>query len=106
MISEEGRMEIAVLVRHGMSIRGIAETTGLSRNTVRRYLRGGDDVASRKPAPKQPEKRDPFKDYIIDRLKAAAPDMIPAVMLFCEIRARGYEGGETRVRDFVYGLRA
>lgn len=105
MISKEGQMEIAVLAKHGMSIRGITETTGLSRNTVRRYLRGGDAAGSRKPAPKRPEKLDPFKDYIVDRLKAAAPDVIPAVVLFREIRARGYEGGETRVRDFVRGLR-
>jgi len=40
-------------------------------------------------------KLDPFKDHILERLRAAAPDMIPAVVLFREIRQCGYRGGET-----------
>jgi len=99
-------MEINVLKRHGTSIRGIAAATGKSRNTVRRYLRGGEDVVARKRVSvRRPEKLDPFKGYIVDRLKAAAPDTIPAAVLFREIKARGYPGGETRVRMFVRGLR-
>lgn len=106
MLTAEERMEIEVLKRHGTSIRGIAEATGKSRNTVRRYLRGGQDATKRKPPSiRRPEKLDPFKGYIVERLKAAAPDTIPAAVLFREIKARGYEGGETRVRDFVRGLR-
>jgi transposase len=71
---------------------------------VRRYLREGDAAAVRKAAPKRAEKLDPFKAYIVDRVKAAAPDRIPAVVLFREIKARGYEGGETRLKLFVRGL--
>ena len=42
MLGAEEQMEIAVLRRHGMSIRAIARATGLSRNTVRRLtLQGG-----------------------------------------------------------------
>jgi transposase len=37
-------------------------------------------------------------------MKAAAPDRIPAVVLYREIKARGYEGGETRLKQFVRGL--
>jgi transposase len=36
-------------------------------------------------------------------VKAAAPDRIPAVVLLREIKARGYDGGETR-QQFVRGL--
>ena len=78
--------------------------TGRSRNTVRRYLRGGEATATRKAAPKRAEKLDPFKGYIVGRLEAAAPDRIPAAVLFREIKARGYSGGETRVKQFVRGL--
>jgi len=46
---------------------------------VRRYLREGDAAAVRKAAAKRAEKLDPFKAYIVDRVKAAAPDRIPAV---------------------------
>jgi transposase len=49
----------------------------------------------RKAAPKRAEKLDPFRADIVDRLKAAAADR-PAVVLFREIKARGYDGGESR----------
>jgi transposase len=69
MLDAEERMEISVLSRHGGSIRSIARATGRSRNTVRRYLRGGGDItAKRKPGPIRITKLDPFKDYILERL--------------------------------------
>jgi transposase len=105
MLGAEDRMEISVLARHGSSIRAIARSTGWSRNTVRRYLRASEVAAVRKAPAKRAEKLDPFKDYIRERIAAAAPDAIPAVVLFRELRARGYDGGETRVKDFVRGLR-
>jgi transposase len=43
MLDAAERMEISVLSEHGGSIRSIARATGRSRNTVRRYLRCGDD---------------------------------------------------------------
>jgi transposase len=104
MLRAEERMELEVLKKHGASIRELARATGRSRNTVRRYLREGEAAATRKAAPKRAEKLDPFKDYIVDRLKAAAPDRIPAVVLYREICGRGYEGGETRLKQFVRGL--
>ncbi len=45
MVGEEAAFEIRVLHRHGKGIREIARATGLSRNTVRRYLR--DEAAAR-----------------------------------------------------------
>ena len=38
-------------------------------------------------------KLDPFRDYVIERLTAAAPDRIPASVLLRELRERGYTGG-------------
>ena len=37
-------------------------------------------------------------------MKAALPDRIPATVLCREIKERGYQGGETRVKLFVRGL--
>ncbi len=105
MLKTEEQMELVILQKHGESIRGLSRSTGRSRNTVRRYLRGGFDAAARKAAPKRGEKLDPFKSYIAERLKAAEPERIPATVLFCEIRERGYAGGETRVRQFMRRLR-
>ena len=45
MLTQEQPVEIRVLRRQGMGIRAIAKQLGLSRRTVRRYLR--DPEASR-----------------------------------------------------------
>jgi transposase len=45
MVGAEGALEIQVLHRPGKVVRAIARDAGLSRNTVRRYLR--DEAASR-----------------------------------------------------------
>ena len=92
MLKLEGRMEIEVLRKHGASIRELARMSGHSRNTVRRYLRGGE-AERRKPTTRRAEKLDKFKDYIVARMRAASPARIPAAVLFCEIKERGYQGG-------------
>ena len=61
MLKAEERMEIAVLKKHGESIRAIARAMGVSRNTVRRYLRSGEGAAVRKPAVRRVEKLDPSR---------------------------------------------
>ena len=104
MLKVEGRMELAVLRRHGASIRELARLTGHSRNTVRRYLRAGAPAGVRKPAAKRVETLAEFKDYIVGRMCAASPARIPAAVLFREIKERGYRGGETRVKQFVRTL--
>jgi transposase len=104
MLTAEEQMELDILKKHGAGIRELARATGRSRNTVRRYLRAGEAALARNPAPKRAEKLDPFKDYLVGRMKAAAPDRIPAAVLCREIRERGYDGGETRVKQFVRGL--
>jgi transposase len=73
----------------------------MARNTVGRQ---GEAAAVRKPVPKRAEKLDRFKAYIVDRMKAAAPDRIPAVVLFREIKARQLPGGSwERVYAFADG---
>jgi transposase len=80
MVGEEAALEIRVLHRHGKSIREIARETGVARNTVRRYLRN-EAAARYKPRPPRLGKLDPFKPYVIERLRAAAPEWIPATVL-------------------------
>ena len=104
MLKVEEQMELVVLKKHGESIRSLTRSTGRSRNTVRRYLRGGEAAATRKPAPKRVEKLDAFKDYIAGRMAAAAPDRIPATVLLREIQPRGYTGGISQLKIFVRGL--
>ena len=40
MLTQEEAVEAKVLARQGKGVREIARDLGLSRNTVRRYLRG------------------------------------------------------------------
>ncbi len=100
----EAALEIRVLHRHGKGVRAIARETGVSRNTVRRYLR--DEAAVRyKARPVRATKLDPFKGYVSQRLDAAAPERIPATVLIIELRERGYAGGITMLKVFMASLR-
>ena len=104
MLTAEEQVELAVLKKHGAGIRELARQTGHSRNTVRRYLRDADGAGTRKAGEKRVTKLDPYKNYLVGRMAAAAPDKIPATVLFAEVKARGYDGGYTRVRMFAGGL--
>ena len=96
-------MEIRVLRRQGKSIREIARTLEVSRNTVRRYLRS--EALPRYTRQARPSKLDPFKHYIGERVKAAAPEWIPAIVLLRELRALGYAGGYSILKDHLATLR-
>src|SRR5271167_2564567 len=90
MLVAEEAVEIRVLRRQGKSIREIARMLDVSRNTVRRYLRG--EGLPRYERESRPSKLDPYKRYLDERVKAAAPDWIPATVLLRELRAPGYPG--------------
>src|SRR5258708_22309864 len=104
MVGSEAALEIRVLHRHGKGIREIARETGVSRNTVRRYLRH-EEAVRYKPRPARRAKLDPFKSYVIERLRAAAPEWIPASVLLMELHERGYGGGYTMLKPFMASLK-
>ncbi|SAK49016.1 integrase catalytic subunit [Caballeronia pedi] len=93
-------MEIKVLAKRGTAVREIARQTGLSRNTVRRYLR---DEQARRYKPREPRatKLDPFKDYLLERVAAARPHWIPATVLLRELQEAGYAGGISQLKAFL-----
>ena len=101
MLTQESLVEIHVLHRQGHSIRAIAKTLQVSRNTVRKYLR---DIA-RTPAysgrADRASKLDPFKTYLMERIAAAKPDWIPATVLFREIQAKGFTGKEGILKNYI-----
>ena len=88
MLMAEEAVEIRVLRRQGKSIREIARMLNMSRNTVRRYLRSEELPRYEREA--HPSKLDLYKQYIQERVKAAAPDWIPATVLLRELKALGY----------------
>ena len=98
-------MEIRVMARRGMSVRQIARELGCSRNTVKRYLRNAQ--ASRYgPRAARATKLEPFKKYLRERVEAAKPHWIPAVVLLREIRELGYAGGLTQLKMFINPLKS
>ena len=103
MLVVEEAVEIRVLRRQGKSIREIARMLEVSRNTVRRYLRG--EGLARYEREARPSKLDPYKHYIEKRVKAAAPDWIPATVLLRELRAFGYPGGYSILKAHLATLR-
>jgi transposase len=87
-----------------MSVRQIARELGCSRNTVKRYLR--DAQASRyAPRAPRPTKLDAFEPYLRERIDAAKPHWIPAVVLLREIRQIGYTGGLTQLKMLINPLK-
>src|SRR5689334_11412389 len=100
MLTQEQAVEIKVLMRRGAGIREMARELGCSRNTIRRYLR---DPSARQYGPRSVRrtKLDPYKDYLLERICAARPRWIPAVVLLREIQERGYPGGVTQLKEFL-----
>src|SRR5215469_15599548 len=103
MLVAEEAVEIRVLRRQGKSIREIARMLRTSRNTVRRYLRSEGLPHYQREA--GPGKLDPFKSYLAGRVKAAAPDWIPATVLLRELKALGYAGGYSILKEYLATLR-
>lgn len=104
MLTEEAQMEIRVLSRRGMGVRAIARELGISRNTVRRYLRGEAVREPSAPGPGRPRKLAPYEDWLRRRVEAALPVRLPATVLHREIAAMGFDGTERTVRRFVATL--
>jgi transposase len=104
MIKKEGCMEIRILRHQGVGIREIVRQTGVSRNTVRKYLRTEAEPGYT-ARPQRPGKLDPYKDYLRERIEAAKPHWIPATVLDREIRELGYSGSIRLLRYFMAELK-
>jgi transposase len=103
MLVAEEAVEIRVLSRQGKSIREIARMLKVSRNTVRRYVRS--EGLPRYEREARPSKLDHYKQYIAERVSAAAPEWIPAPVLLRELRALGYPGGISILKDHLATLK-
>ena len=98
-------------VRDKMSVRAIAKRTGLSRNTLQKWLQTPEEVKVPKYVRAQGfGKLSAFTDELELALKAdalrAKKDRRTARALFAQIKASGYPGGCTRVTDFIRAWRS
>lgn len=94
-------MDIRILKKQGVSVRGIARMLGISRETVRKYLREPDKEPVYSPRAPRVSKLDGHKDFIRRRVADTVPHRLPATVLLRELRERGYDGGITTLKEFL-----
>ena len=106
--------ETGMLLRHylqrGVSKAALARRFGVSRRTIHAWVETGQldrDLASGgaryAPRPAVPHKLAPYTGIIEARLEEFPG--LSAKRLFDEVRAAGYPGGYSRVRDYVRAVR-
>lgn len=105
MISKEELMKIQIMNQQGMSQRAIAKQLGISRNTVKRYLRKALNEPKYCPRPKTSSKLEHYKPYLHSRIAQAAPIHLSGVVLFREITEQGYSGSISLLRQYLYQYR-
>lgn len=104
MLTEVEIMEIKVMSRRGMGIRAIARELDISRNTVRKYLRGEAKQVVPSQGPGRPRKLAPYEDWIRRRVEGARPIRLPSTVLHREVVAMGFDGTARTVQRFVAAL--
>ena len=83
----------------GKSIKSIARELGISRNSVRKYLRS-------EPKGKQKRKGGSKLDPYREKIRALIDEHnLSAVRILEEIRKMGYDGGYTILKDYCHDLR-
>lgn len=96
-------------LREQLPIREIARRTGLSRNTVRKYLKSGA-VEPRFATPERPSKLDPFAEKLAGWLKTEAgkgrKQRRTLKQLHADLVALGFTGSYNRVAAFAREWRA
>jgi transposase len=95
--------------REHLSIREIGRRTGLSRNTIRKYLRS-DGVEPQFKVPDRPSKLDPFADRLSAWLKSEANKSRKQKQTLKQLHANlvslGFDGSYNRVAAFAREWRA
>ena len=95
--------------REGMPIREIERRTGLSRNTIRKYLRA-DTVEPKFKVPDRPSKLDPFAEKLSGWLRIetgkSRKQRRTAKQMHGDLVALGYDGSYGRVAAFVRAWKA
>ena len=110
MFGRETRMLLRHYLEQGTSKSALARTLGVHRDTIHRWIRDGElerdlDTAPVRYGPRRPgpTKLDDYKAIIETRL--AAYPALSAVRLLAEIRAAGYVGSYTQLKEFVRQVR-
>ena len=105
MIGKVRRMKM----RDGVSISEISRKTGLSRNTVKKWLKAPAATQPRYERAQKVGKLSAFEATLVAALKTdahrARDQRRTARALFVQIQAQGYRGGYSAVTDFIRAWR-
>lgn len=106
----ETRMLLKHYLERGVSKAALSRRFGVSRRTIHEWVETGQldrDLSSGRsrysPRPPVPHKLAPYTGIIAARLEEFPA--LSAKRLFDEVRASGYAGGYSRVRDYVRSVR-
>ena len=106
----ETRMLLRHYLQRGVSKAALARRFGVSRRTIHEWVETGQldrDLSSGSgrysPRPAVPHKLAPYTGIVEARLEEFPG--LSAKRLFDEVRAAGYPGGYSRVRDYVRAVR-
>jgi len=95
-------------LRDKMPIREIAQRTGLSRNTIKKYLREGV-VEPQFKTPKRPSKLDPYADrlsaWLLAQTRKTRKERRTAKQMHTDLVKLGYDGSYERVAAFARAWR-
>ena len=86
----------------GKSVQEIAQELGISRTTVRKYLKHPEAVI-RKPRPPRPSKLDPYKEQI--KKWVMEDHCTNCEVIFARLQQMGYSGGISILKEYVHPLR-
>ena len=110
MIGWEKRVLLRHYLEQGMTKAAVAKLLGVSRRTVHYWIETeqldrdvSDEAVQYGPRPSVPTKVDPYKGIILSRL--AEYPALTAMRLFEEIKASGYVGCYTQVKEYVRKVR-
>ena len=91
-------------LREEMPIREIARRTGLSRNTIKKYLREGA-VEPKFKTPKRPSNLDPYADrlsaWLLAQTRKSRKERRTMKQMHADLVKLGYEGSYARVAAFA-----
>ena len=102
MIRSQSVLTIHDEHEQGKSVQEIAQGLGISRTTVRKYLKNPEAVI-RKPRSPQPSKLDPFKEQI--QKWVMEDHCTNCEVIFVRLQKLGYTGGISILKTYVHPLR-
>ncbi len=98
----ERYQEVLTLRQQGRGVRAITRQVGISRNTVRRYLRA-EAFPEQGLRRNRPSRLDPYLPYLRERWEARCQN---AAQLYRKLKDRGYQGSHTLLGALLSDWRA